>query len=354
MENLTQQAKKSILKTYAQAAMLGLVLAISACATTPDLSGWAQNSAELAGVIKAESTNVLTRLDKNIAEMVSGKKEGWWLPVDEAKAKKLISDWRRWRNSYKASSETIDAGMTAMTLYADSLANLAAAGETGKEAVGKMSKSLADIGNSIGVMFPIAPAVVKIVEEIADIWTRVEAQNSLAEAMMLTDPKVGELAALIEQTASAQIAIVQRVNAFERKLIRLAAGPSRMAWYVQNHSYQMNEEAFSKAEKNKDDTVLAAAKTYLIEALEPKYRKRAERRVDVKQWVKTRKQALTAIASSASVWQKTHTDATNLLVSCGGFRSLKSACGNYTAANLKLAAGRIKEVVAATEPEPEN
>lgn len=345
---------KSYRKFYVLVASLVLALASSACTTTPDLSGWAQNSAELAGVVKAESTNVLKRLDKNIAEMESGNKEGWNLAATGAETEILMSDWRHWRKSYKASSETIDAGMTAMTLYADSLAKLAAAGETGKEAVGKISNSLTDIGNLIGVTFPAAPAVVKVVEEIAEIWTKVEAQNSLAEAMALTDPKVSELAALIEQAATAQIAIVARVNAFERKLIRLAAGPSRMAWYVKNQSYQKNEQAFSRATNSRDDTVLAAVNTYLIEALEPKFRERAERRAEVKQWVKTRKQALAAIASSASEWQKTHTDATNLLVSCGGFRFFKSACGSYTAANLKLAAGRIKEVVAATETESED
>jgi hypothetical protein len=341
---------KSFRKFYTLAASLSLAFAISACATTPDLSGWAQNSAELAGAVKSESTNVLKRLDKNIAEMELGAKEGWRLAKDEAKQQALISDWQRWRESYKESSDTIDAGMTAMTLYADSLAKLAAAGETGKEAVEKMSKSLTDIGDLIGVTFPAAPAVLEVVEEIGAIWTKVEAQNSLAEAMALTEPKVGELAALIGQAAVAQIAIVDRVNAFERKLISLAAGPSRMAWYIKNKGYVANEKAFSDADKNSEDAILATTKTYMIEALEPKFRERGERQAEVKQWVKTRKQALVAIAASASEWQKTHTEATNLLVSCGGFRSLKPACGNYTAASLKLAAGRIKEIVAETGP----
>lgn len=94
----------------------------------------------------------------------------------------------------------------------------------------------------------------------------------------------------------------------------------------------------------------AAAITYLIESLESRFRERHKRRVKSTQWKKARKQALDAIAKAAAVWRQSHLEAATLLAECGGLRSLRFSCGNYTAANLKLAADRIRVVVAATAP----
>ena len=49
------------------------------CTSTPDLGGWAQNSADLAGAISGEHKKVLTRLNGDIVHLKIGEQEEWSL-----------------------------------------------------------------------------------------------------------------------------------------------------------------------------------------------------------------------------------------------------------------------------------
>ena len=59
-----------------------------------------------------------------------------------------------------------------------------------------------------------------------------------------------------------------------------------------------------------------------------------------------RKAAIAEIKNAVNAWAKSHEEAATLLKTCGGLRSLRLSCGNFTAAKLKDAATRIQELIA--------
>ena len=306
------------------------------CTTTPDLSGWAKSSADLAGIVKAENKKIITRLDQNISELEVGKKEEWNL------GKHTPEDWKAKRDGYFRNSSDINAVMDTMVLYASALANLAAAGETGGEAVDKIKTSVGKIVKLVGESNPISGATFKVLKEFASAWTKIEAQNTLAEAMTKIDPSVKNMASSLSDLTEAQQGVIDSLHLFERRLIRQSAGPNRMSWYVKNRGYKKLEEAF----KDGADPLNVAATTILLESLERRYRLRGKRRGEVNQWRKERKRALANIEKAANAWSLSHSEAAVLLEECGGLHSLSFKCGNYSAANLSLAVETIRTVVA--------
>lgn len=320
-----------------------MVLLIAGCAATPNLGDWARNSAELANAVALEHQQVLQNLDRSIAEIQIGENEGWQL------AGNTSDIWRKHRDSYFASAVEIDVVLTGMVRYSNALSNLAASGETGKASVAKMNKSVNEIAEVLRTSNPISSGALAVIEAFADAWTRVQAQDSLAAAMQATDADVGKLADFIQDIAAAQNDVVASLHALQRRLIRQSAGPNRMAWYVKNHGYRQMEDAFG------DDfnVETAAAITYLIESLEPRFRAREQHVMESMQWLGEREQALLAINAASTHWRQSHLDAAEYLRDCGGMRSLRRGCGTYSTANLKLAADRIRTLVAAVSPSPD-
>lgn len=324
---------------------------VGGCFATPDMSRWAENSSALATAISAENAEVLKRMDKNIGAYHAGVKIGWDIPTA------YDTTWSNdSRKTYADAATTIDATMMVMTLYADALAKLAASGETGKEAVDKGHKALKSIADTVGVAFPAAPAVVAIVKEIADVWTRAEAQAGLWEAMELTDPKVEALRDEIKNAVNAQGSLVTLLRNFEVEIIDHSYGENVMLWYFQNDPtsgkprFEKNEQIFADAIANQDDTVVAAAHTYLIETLKPRAEARARELSAVAQWRKARLKKLHGIAAAADAWRESHKDAMAALRECGGLRAFRFNCGGYTAENLKIWANRINDAVAGDGP----
>ena len=321
--------------------IMGAVLV--GCSSTPDLGGWAQNSADLAGAISGEHKKVLTRLNDDIVQLKIGEQEEWNLGGKKGYKSK---DWQINRKIYKDAADKVDLTMTVMVEYADALADLAASGETGKDAANSIVKSVNSILKTVGAAHPVGSAATKVLEEIAEIVTEVQAQNSLAETMGEMQPVVDALAKQLTEYTNVQEEIIDSLKRLERTLVREAAGPNRMAWYAQNRGHKIIEGAFAEAS---EDIQTVSAKYQLIQLLEPDYRERERKRDEVAQWVKARKMALTRIREAANAWQASHTEARTVLEECGGLRVLRPVCGNYTAANLKLAADRIREVVAAVD-----
>jgi len=317
------------------------MLFLAGCSSTPDLSGWAQNSAELANAINSENKEVLQRLDTNIAEIQLGGRENWTLAPNSE------SDWRHNRDIYQTGSGNVSATLTTMVLYADSLSALASAGETGKDAIGKMTTSLNKIAGSVGQTFPLAGAAVEAAKALAEAWTRVQAQDTLAKAMLQTQPQVTQMTTLIVTSTDIQKGIVRRIATLEKTLARQAAGQRRMTQYRSERD-QLRADA---ADPNLDP-IERTAKSELLESLENRFRKRERKIAAAIDWKNARIDALTAIALSAAAWRDSHTAAANALSNCGGLRSLRVKCGNFTAENLKLAAGRIRSILDANNSAP--
>lgn len=325
----------------------GLCAALSGCTKTPDLAGWAVNSAELATAVNVENKKVLDEIDTQITltELEKAMKS-----LSGEKADQSLARWRSWRDGYVVYYNEASAALTGMTLYAEAIANLAASGETGRDAVTKGHAALSGIAEQVGRSFPAASGVIAVLSEIADLWTRAEAQEGLAVAMRATQPAIDKLAAVIDEATRTHQNLYLQLHSERISHFSRLAGRNRMAWLKRNNRYSEIEGYFAEAE---DDPQTAAAVIYLIEVLMPRFEERERSKAQYNQWVKERRDALEQIRAAVPEWKASHANALAVLEACGGVRSLRVSCGTYSAANLKLAADRIKNVIASTVPQTE-
>jgi hypothetical protein len=323
------------------AAAYGLALIfISGCTTTPDISGWAQNSADLAGAVANEGKQITERLDQNYAQYKIGTEEGWY-------KQDRLDKWKSRRETFATNKADIDATLEVMTGYADAIAKLAASGEAGESAVEGINDSVTNIVETVGASNPISTTALAAFKSFAAAFTKVQAQNSLAEVMIAVDGDIQSLGEVVKAAAMAQKKVIDSIRLQEFSMILSRAGKKRMRWYENNKGFQLIENEF----RDEADPVKAHAVVALVSQLEPRYRARQQAQVDSIQWKKTRLAALNKIVQATETWRKAHSDAASVIQKCGGLRSLRLNCGNYTAANLKLAADQIRTVVAPEKPE---
>ena len=318
---------------------------LGACTATPDLAGWAQNSADLASAINLSNQTVLERIDRDITRMKIGQGEKW--PTLESNPQ-LLADWEGWRDEYAENVEAINATMEVMTLYANELAVLAAAGESGREASDSILKSVNTITEAVGIAYPGSELVNSLLGEVAELTTRVQAQDSLAATMQKMQTTVEMLAEAVASYTDAQDSIVVSLDGLERDLINDTAGSNRMSWYVRNSGYKWIEDQFDQLALDRVSAERVHSIVNLLERLESRYRDREQERAELTVWVDSQRDALARIAAAADAWRSSHEDAARILAACGGLRSLRNSCGNYTAANLKLAAERIRNIANAS------
>lgn len=322
------------------AAASGLALiCISGCTSTPDISGWAQNSADLAGAVASEGKQITERLDQSYAQYYIGTQEGWF-------AKDRLDKWKSHREEFVANKVDIDTTLELMTGYADAIAKLAASGETGEAAVESIKGSVKNMVDTVGASNPISATALAAFESFAAAFTRVQAQNSLADVMTTVDGDIKLLAEIVKDAAIAQKNIINSIQLQESAMIDASAGEKRMRWYTTHKGFISIENKF----RDGADPVRAHEVVALISQLEPRYRAREQAQVDLIQWQKARHAALEKIIKATVTWRKAHSNTASVLQECGGLRSLRFSCGNYTAANLKLAAEQIRSVVAPQEP----
>lgn len=315
------------------------LLFMSGCTSTPDISGWAQNSADLAGAVANEGKLISERLDQNYAQYHIGTEEGWFT-LDR------LEQWKSRRVSFAASKADIDATLEIMTNYADAIAKLAASGETGQSAAESINDSVTDIVDTISASNPISATALSAFKSFAAAFTRIQGQNSLADVMIAVDGDIQSLGAVVSDAAKAQKKVIESIQLQEWAMISDRAGKKRMRWYTQHKGFAVIENEF----RDGADPIRAHAVVALISQLEPRYREREQALVDSIQWKNSRLAALDKIIQSSETWRTAHREAASILQECGGLSSLRFSCGNYTAANLKLAAEKIRTIVAPKEP----
>jgi hypothetical protein len=320
--------------TLPRLAAAAILLVTAGCTSTPDLSAWSSASTDVANAVSAENRAVIDRVDSAIAEINLGIAADWNI------APTTLDSWKTTRASWKNSNETVDAAMAAMVAYAQALANLAAAGETGKDSIRKMTESITAIANTLGQTFPIAGPVVNFMTFLGGEWNRAQAQDSLADAMTQTQPHLLRLQMLLNEAANVQRPFINRVASLERQLARKEAGIRIMNRYKRERDSL--RAAIASGPAGASGT---AAQVTLLNEMETRLRIREAKINAASIWAEGRKAALDQILKAATAWRDTHAEAAKLLTTCGGFRALKPACGTLTAANLKVVAGYLQAIL---------
>ncbi len=325
-------------------ATISSVLALCACATTPDLAAWSASSAELAGAISAEQKAITIQLDADISLIEIGETEGWDLKGETQEISS--AHWKSVRDAYLSDLDVVNASLEAMTLYADALAQLASKGETGGEAAKSIQKSLGTILESVGAALPVGGAASKLFEELAGAVTKIQAQDSLAKTMTEIDPIVERLESAISDAADKQLDAISALYAVGLVLELERMGQNRHDWFVRRTrdargaeltQYQRLERLFS----DDGDLLRAAAETYLLQVQQQRYEDYAIALTHRTEWFKAHHAAVATIRDAAANWRKTHRAAANYLEECGGLRFLNPGCGAFSTANISLIAHQI-------------
>lgn len=320
---------------------LALII-LSGCTSTPDLSKWAEGSAALSSAVAEDNRNALGQIDIALEKMKIGEEEGW----KSLTGKAPLSKWESRRKTYYEGATIVNAGMEAMVKYANAVSELAAAGETGREASESLIASTKSILETAGTAFPGGSAVGEAIgvafQEIADIVTRVQAQDALADTMTKMNEAVDALASKIKVYTKKQREVVSTIAQLREATVKGEFGVDRVGWYKRKNAYENLEKLF------RNDNVENTLATLELLSRETAHVRAYDKQVfEVRKWRDQRKQKLKEISQAADVWATAHRDAAELLAKCGGLRSLNFDCGTYTAANLLQAKTRIENVITA-------
>ena len=162
------------------------IFQLSACATTADLSGFSNQTTSLMNSVSVEQQEVEEKMSEVIALTKLAKQEGWFaepvFPSEDGTAEQDVADlantfdvakYSSIRKEFIKQSNDIQGALEAITVYSTSLAELAAAGETGASAVQKTVGALNGISSSLrGPATLIGGEAMGVLSHIADLVTR--------------------------------------------------------------------------------------------------------------------------------------------------------------------------------------
>lgn len=362
------------------------VFLLSACTTTPDLSSFAEESKQLRASIGHSHTELIQKVGDLNERIGSGKTKGWVKTDSEGRKPyevMTLEDANGFRSNTVAFDNhvaTIDATLSAMVAYSDALSNLAAAGETGKESVQSLKKSVSSITSTLGIAYP--PSAIayegftELLAEVADLYTRVEAQESLASAMSNATPAVDKLALTIQTQSALLEQLTVNVMNLRIAAVRGHYGSAKIGYFEKFNAYKNMEKLYgsiltdcscdrspaagtplpkycTKTPAERNDGIFEChltRETALTSRLTTLGRINDEHSAYVaaiaseQKWAKSMLAQLKAASAAAAAWASTHQQATTLLIECGGKKSLTPSCGNLTVDNLQSAIDRLKNI----------
>lgn len=348
-----------------------ITLTITGCTATPDLSTWAKASEDIRdGMISSQAT-ALGKLDVLVQAAAEAQSQGWQSICGTEKPDSLTinwataeEEWTRDRENYRTAAVQVEGGLNAMVLYAQAINDLAASAGTGKEASEGIVKSLTSIGGTLGVAFPAFNGAGEIFTIISEQWTKIEAQNSLAETMLAMQDNVDKLSIALMEQAAIQREIIDDITDKGTQAITSRYGTEKICYFRKkaNQLYAQAERPYKNYNiaddrANEAGRGLPAKETQDLETEItnhlvmgqfglPIYRQYMDEVNDLRRWETTSKTQLDSVKIAATEWAKAHQEVAEAMRDCGGLRSLRSNCGNLTLDNLKIARDRIKSIAA--------
>lgn len=359
--------------------LLLAALTITGCTATPDLSIWATASQDIRDEMVSSQAMALEKLDTLVLAAAEGKSQGWRDTCGLDTPTSLTIDWltaeEKWaveRENYKLAAIQVEGGLNAMVLYAEAVNDLAASAGTGKEAAEGVVTSLTSISSTLGVAFPAFKGAGEIFTLISEQWTKIEAQDSLAETMSAMQGNVDELSSALAVQLNIQKDIIDNITDKGRQAIKGRYGTERMCYFSRkaNELYELAERPYrdyniaedkanvaNKTLTNKEINRLESSITNQLVATQfglPIYRQYMDEVNEFRRWESSSKTQLDSLKQAVIEWAKTHQEVASKMKECGGLRSLHSKCGNLTLENLKSARDRLKSIAAGFGSEVEN
>lgn len=376
---------------------------LAGCATA-DLSGFADQTDALMTAVNEEQQAVAVKMNEVITLTKLADQEGWFkepvFPSDDGSAEKDVadlaksfktSDYVQLRQQFVDLAEAIQQTLNAITKYSMSLAELAAAGETGRAAVKKSAGTLNSIASALGGPTTlIGGAAIGIVEEIGDLVTRAQAQERIVDAMAIlagSDGALRKTIGLLQQLLDTleenfigpvhdQIIVLEQYK-YGPGLLSFYEGSS--SWMYSNRAFyllRMDDEAQKEfiadtTEREMYDALKAclddnpgcpraslasglAARLLLIGDIEDEYRAFEAAKTQTSEWRNMRIERIAQLRIALDTWADQHDAIYESIQSCGGFKALKPGCGNWSEASLRISIEKIQQIfpdISATEGE---
>ena len=366
---------------------------ISGCATKADLSGFSDQTGALMSAVNDEQQAVAVKMNDLIALTRLAEQEGWFkepvFPSDDGSAENDVAmlaerystaRYLELRENFIGLAGAIQQTLNSISQYSTALAELAAAGETGREAVTKSVGTLNSIASTLGGPAGlIGETAANVAREIGDLITRAQAQERIEDAMSLLAGDNGALRKTVEL-------LKQLLDTLENKFVKpmhnqvmvleqYRHGPGLISFYESSSSWMysnrafyllrmddevrrefiadMTEQKIYKALKAcMDDSpgcpqaTLAsglAARLLLMANIEDEYRSFMAAKKTSELWRHVRVQRIEQLKIALDVWAAQHEAIYESIQQCGGFNALKPGCGNWSEANLRISIEKIKQ-----------
>jgi len=349
--------------------ILATLSILCGCTATPDLSTFANASKELKAGVNDVEQQVLGKVNYIAESLETGRKVGF-VQTSEG----VLQRWELFSNkapdAFKASQKdfithlaTVNATMSAMVQYTEALATLAAAGETGSESSQSMIESVNSIFSTLSIAYPggsiVSDGVANATNEVAQLFTRIQAQDSLAETMSSAQPAVDALANLISEQSETLSKLTSGLARLERQIIDANYGRAKMDYYHDFSSYEAMDNLYADmqtcASNHKDDLEALwschitkekaiGSRLDTLARISDEYNSYISEKMNTKKWTNLQRQKITAIQISVKAWANTHKNAATLLNKCGGMRSLRNSCGSLSVSNLKASIDWLKSI----------
>jgi hypothetical protein len=358
-------------------------LALAGCAT-PNVQPFAEQTAALATAVSGEQKRIAVKYEQ-VVDLYSeackraGKRAQ---PKSNAPAKepdcstrdKLKEDAK----TYSVVREALESVFASAVIYATRLAELSSAGETGSAAAQSLLGSLQRLG-SIGGFAVAAPieGLKVALDKIATAVTRVQAQDSLAQATATADAAIQAIA---DGIAEIRVAEANHVNSLFQGEIAVALTLANEDLVGLFEDATISREALSanvrmrtaqlaklnecgpepdtrpqpgkKASTDPCDLLRADLRGAeelgrLLEQLRPQYDEYMARRAAAVRWRAERKENFTMVGKAAQAWKAEHAKVVQYLQRCGGLRAVR--CGTLDAGALRSLIDHIKELRSSRE-----
>lgn len=323
-----------------------ITLFLGACAT-PNIKPFADQTTSLASAVAAEH--------KQIA--------AGWDVLNETLDDKQKSQYSKQQASFKKSTDAINGLLQQAVAYSERLVELADAGEKGAEAADSLLETAKKFGTVEGIPGLVASdAAAKVLEKIAAVASRIEAQKSLEEATRKAQPAVDMLADGVEELEKELPTLVRTLGREQSRTVTERVGPNLVGLYeavtekresIYSGIWQKVKRfnpanGFCVDDNNNDDRACKVSKEFkaiddlnnIVKPIESSYGDYNKRQASIRAWTSERVSKSKDIGIAAKAWAEEHKKIADILQKCGGFRAIK--CQDFGASKLKVAVFKLK------------
>lgn len=312
------------------------LLCLSGCAT-PNMQPFADGAAKLSTSVRLTNSSVETKLS-TLAETHDALKTP---SEDFGEAAKIFNDMANLASSYSAS-----------------IAELAAAGETGGEAAQKVMDTINGFPELLGLKNPaLIPASIgglavgNAIQQAAELWNRKEVQEDLLEAIEVADPAVQALANAFGKMYGRPVngvdqhypVIIKRAASLVKSGLKRKIGAKKLKFY--KDSEKVESDAISTLGRNKSLSAEVEATLMMRERIRPDVLAYYSDVQAIQEWEARQLAISYLIADSARAWALEHKRLLIWFKQCGGARYLKNDCGQFSASSLSALASDLQFVM---------